>query len=319
MNDYTEINASEIAAELAQLPETVDSNDWPHRNKIIYTLDMPNEWASICSTALNLTNNQILKIRFLLEYVNGRRRNNPSAETLLMLNEILDEARDRIELNPEHASHKRLLELWAYHSGYVSHMLGDFKNAVKSHEISYSIAQESDVKNELLALFNLECERLNAAIAKNKDIKPAWNNFWDVCNKLMTVLDKTKEENMRWMANACYNLMLYSWLIEKKSPDKVGLSFLEDLPDNIKPAFVNEIILIKAINLLDSNPQKAVDTAGHILTDNNETHAMALIIMARAKLEMGENQNDLEEIIALKALENTPGTHLAQAIMQYLF
>lgn len=316
--EENEIDVVKIAEELAKLPEITEANNWPHRNKIIYALDKPNDWATICAAALNLTENQILKIWFLIEFVNGKRRHNPSMETLFMISDVLEEAKRRIEKNSGHASYKRLLELWAYHSAHVHHMLGEFDKAAISHEVSYSIAKESGVRSELLALYNLEFARLAAAIAEKKEIKKSWNNFWDACSKLMTVLDKAKEEDMRWMANVCYNLMLYSWLIDKKVPGKVGISFLEKLPETIKPSFENHILIMRALALIEKKPEKAIDIIGGILTNDAEVYLMALVVMIQAKLKIKMELHNLEEFKIMQAMKDKPGAHLALAILKNL-
>ena len=67
----------EIAEELSEQPEVVDPNFWPHRKEIID--NQPKFWAEICHLAGLLTDNIILRIWLLIEFVNGWRRQNEPA------------------------------------------------------------------------------------------------------------------------------------------------------------------------------------------------------------------------------------------------
>lgn len=267
----SEINVFRIVKELLELETPTDSDDWPHRNQIIYQpTNKPDIWAKICLFAAALTENLILKIWFLIEFVNGWRRQIGKWDIELAIN-ILEEIKNKIDGLPEkHPQKDRLLELYFYHSSYVYFPAGEFiKAAACNVEEAKIAAKASDKRGMMLARLNAAFQWLNAGIVANGNISSLYRQFEKSCQNFLKVLTTEAEEDLRWKANVYNSLMFYGWIVNRKKPDDQMLQYLIKLPNGLVEIFANVVLILRAIKELEDHPGEAISILNQV--DKNAT------------------------------------------------
>lgn len=321
MNEQPLLSALELARQLSALPEDTDANDWPHRSDILYKRDGGSHlWATVCLLAIGLTSNPILLAWFMLEFVNGWRRQGGLWDIKLAVM-MLDAVKLRIDsLSEDHPRRSRLTVLWAYHAGWVYHPAGEFAKAAECHRISAQFA--TNERDRLLSLYNAAYEDLNDAIAKGDQaaIGGAYSAFEAADKALEVQLVSGSDEDVRWRLNIACHRLTFAWLCDKECADPAGeLARLEAMPQ----AYADVLPLMRAIQTRrDGNLAEAL-THTYTLQVNEKTaaewHSLTLLCRAELLAATGEQSSvdaahaAHQEILHLAA--HAHGAHLAKALV----
>jgi len=315
-----EIDREAIVKELVELPEDTDSRDWPWIKKIVYELNQSRLWSDICIDAFNRTDSPALKIWFLLEHVNGWRRQLGKWDMKVAF-EALEEIKFRISQLPDSYPRKdRLIELWLYHSGWVYHPAGEFSKAADCHLVA---AKRAAVTNNKWGMacgsFNAYYERLNAAIIANKGIAEEYGKFRKAAYDFLAVLTGDDDNDIRWRANVFCHLAFYDWVVEGKYPGEEDIAFLDELPNQLRLAFADAAVVLRALFKFPDSRQRSMEITTRLgLTAEVEWYSFAILVRISALEKMGK----MEETRAAKEeldriFENRHGGHLAWAILKH--
>ena len=317
------MNIFTIAKNLANLPWTTDSKNWPEAKKFLYGLDKPLLWAQICLLAGTLTHNFIVKIWLLIEFVNGWRRQ-PSKWDSELASNVLDEIRKLIDvLGKEHPRYKRLLSLWCYHAGLVYHANGDFEKASNTHQTEAGLTQNETMKKQ--AEYFAKRENLNAVINDRKTItfirmRRAYDNFKTAAQDFLKQLSDS-ENDIRMRANVTCDKIWYRWIIDTKYPLTKEINSIEKLPENLKLAFRDGLQTIRAIKLLQKDPKKVIGISKKIHPNANiDWKGFTMIVEVQAMMKSRKPSDREAAVILKEEILNLPekntGGHLEKAIVQ---
>lgn len=319
MNDQSIPSAEELARQLAALPEDTDANDWPYRNHILYTLKDYRLWAEVCLLAFGLTSNPILLVWFMLEFVNGWRRQEGLWDIKLAVT-MLDAVKLRVDSLPEdHPRRARLTVLWAYNAGWVYHPAGEFAKAARCHRVAAKFATtERDLR---LSLYNAADAMLNNALAQGDRarIAEAYAEFQAAAATMEVHLQSGSDEDVRWrLSMACHRLN-FAWLCNAECPDAAGeLARLEAAPEILKPSFGEVLPLMRAIQTRRTgNPTDALLYTKQVSEKTTAGwHSLTLLFRAELFATIG-NQSGVDaahqEILDLAARAH--GAHLAKELV----
>ncbi|MDD5290575.1 MAG: hypothetical protein PHZ04_00470 [Patescibacteria group bacterium] len=321
------IGQEAVAEELVKFPEDTDSRDWLWAKKILYELNQPRVWSNICIAAFNKTDNPVLKIWFLLEHVNGWRRQIGKWDMQVAF-EALDEIKRRIDRLPDdHPRKGRLFGLWLYHSAWgIYHPTGEFAKAAECHETAVERAEASGEKREeSLSLYNAAYEWLNEAILLNKGIGERYGEFTkSACEFLdylaALILEGAPSDNdVRWRANVLRHLAFYGWVVEGRYLGRPDVSFLYELPEALEPAFADAEVALRALCELSRYPGRAVEITSQISpAADPDWGSFAILVRISAMEKMGKTEEaqaareELDEFF-----KDKHGGHVAKAILDY--
>ena len=305
----------EISNQLIKLARDKDCNDWPFRNQILYTECNLGLWVQICERALIGSEDDIAKIRLLLEVVNGLRRQKSAMESASIK---LESAGELIALLPDDYPQKvRLLELCAYHGAIIFHALGRFDDAAKCHALESRLA--TDNRGRWLAIFNQQLAIFYASLSEGKT--PI--DLLDVAvTKALEVLSDDSVENNRWRANILCHYVFCSWLAGKDREVNTdwAIRYLQyQLPKDLAPAFSHALPVIEAIKAYwDSDYSKALKLANSekVKGDLGWYGNALLVQLAVRRKQHRATRQILAEIGTLSV--NGCGGHVAKAAAEYV-
>ena len=163
----------------------------------------PDAYGKIWEAAADLTDDSERKASFLLEAVNGFRRQAGLYNTH-EVNELLKKAMTIIGSLTGNDRYSRLLSLGNYHGGLVYRMAGEYKLAAGC-QLS-SAAMEPDANKRAVSLFVVQVEQLNHAFVKGVDI----NHRLDELIRLRPVLSEKFDSS--WVAGSASHIVTAQWL-----------------------------------------------------------------------------------------------------------
>lgn len=320
METSTLPSAEVIARELAALSEDTDANNWPYRNNILYEVKNYRLWADICLLGIGLASNPILLAWFMLEFVNGWRRQGGLWDIKLAV-AMLDAVKLRIDsLSEDHPRRARLTVLWAYHAGWVYHPAGEFSKAAECHRIAVGFATSE--RDRLLALYNVAYEDLNVALVTGEEggMMAAYAALEAAGNDLQAQLTSGSDEDTRWRLNLACHRITFAWLCSKECMDPAGeLALLEAVPEYLKSAFADVMPLMRAIEAKwCGNSEEALD---HTLQEVNDQafagwHSLTLLLRAELLAGKGDQASAASAYRDILTLAQcVHGAHLAKALV----
>lgn len=320
-----EINQDQIIAEMLALdPETTDSRDWPWVQEIIYQKKNFRLWAEICGRAAAMTADPILKILFLLEYINGFRRQSGLWDIQYAVRHM-DETKELIEnLRDVHPRKLRLLELWAYHSGWVYRSAGEFLKAADAHIFELDIAKLRKDKNAAaIASHNLQLALMEWDISQGHLDKVFFELFSGANARLLKVLSISinNANDLRWRANILCHQAWYDFLVKRQKTTKDVFQILVQTAEKLNiTEFAGIYTILRACNdYLDGDFAGSLKHIGQInqsLSIYWRSYAMLLKSLALEKLGRADEAELLKsQIRELPKIEH--GCHLAGAILQH--
>jgi hypothetical protein len=250
----------EMARTLAALPEDTDSRDWPFAREILYNRMDYQQWMGICKLAETLTASEVLKTWFLLEYVNGLRRQHRFDAAYATTQ--LDEAKRRIDALI-HPRKTRLTELWAYHGAMVYDRVGAFWKSADCHAVAAQMAIASGNTKTVA----IECYLQHKAWMDEETIQSCqfpkaptkmsqakiFRELTKCADLLQPCLSDTDPNDLRWRATIAGQLLLYAYIVgEPRRPEMVqhALDYIAALPADIQPALAEMATFLRGLKYI---------------------------------------------------------------------
>lgn len=310
----------EMARHYAGLGEDTEPNNWPWRNSVLYEHLNPQLWVQVCVLAMALTNNAVLLAWFMLEFVNGLHRQEGLWDVGLAV-AMLDAVKLRVEtfmaLHPRRA---RLLEMWAYHGGWVYHPAGEFAKAAECHQWAVEHAVTDRARAQ--AAYNAAYEELNAAIAQGDHMRmeAAYGAFAQAKDSFFAYLKTDSDEDVRWRINLYCHCMLFTWLLNKPCPETGEyMQALALAPPQLVSSVGQALPLMRA---LEAQRRGDDEEALRIVAEVDEQtmaewRSFAMLLRAELLFRKGDQAGAAEVRTAIAKLAGREhGAHLAKAVAQ---
>lgn len=311
----------EQAKKLVQLSPDTDSKDWAIARVLLYEQNLPGLWAKICLLAAAITAVPVLNIWFLIECVNGLRRQTGKWEVSLACG-LLNEIKRKIDFLPREmsATISRLTELWCYHGGWVYHSAGQFDKAEACHRQAAELAQvNGDERAKALAEYNQYYEGLHYRIGNSEpELKGYFRQYNDIAEHMLSLLTSVADEDFRWRANILCHVSFFTWIVTGEITTRFALSAIDDLPESTKPAFLEAQATLLALFLLKDEPAKAVEIAQDVNPEGQiDWRSYAMYIRGLALVQIGRDKEAQKVFQQLRSLpEREHGGHLIQALIE---
>ena len=305
------------AKELLRLPAGTDSSKWLMGKKLLYTEKLPGLWARICLTAAALTEELELNIWFLIECVNGLRRQSGKWD-VGFASGLLDEIKHKIDRIPGNRIEvkTRLTELWCYHSAWVYHPAGLYAKAAACHRIAMTMA--GNERDRLLASYNSCYEEMHLKIVDaDSKLTDFFGQYREVAEETLKVLSSDNNDDIRWRANIQCHLTFFTWLLSGVVDEGSALEAMEKLPEDISPAFSGARLVFEALSVMAASPDQAAEIAGgYDPKDQIDWRSYAMYIQGLALRQVGKEDGTKKVFDHLRVLnKNENGGHLVRALI----
>jgi len=295
----------EAARWLAALGPETDPNDWPVRNLVLYQLNDPALWASICLTAqMRNAADPVVRIWLRLEEVNGLRQTHSCPVGVVQAK--LGFTKELIKkLDEDHPRRTRLLGLWAHYVAMVHHAVGEFETAAKcfQEEAELNIARHFD---RYAACFMWRLEEVFAMGAR-RDWRVTTNDAESAGMDILYCREPGIQEMMSgylwWRAYAFSHLFLISFLTNRAIQAGTAANWigsLEALPPTLEPEFVSALLVVKAIARF-----QAGDYAGAVELASDpkvkiqaDWHEYALMVQLSALNRLAGHEEKIAAVLA---------------------
>lgn len=307
------------AKKLAALPEDSDSKNWAVAEHLIYKLNLPGLWAQICLMAAGLTEGAILKIWLLLEAVNGMRRQSGHWDAQLaqeLLTKVQQQVDDLLKDDANSITRSRLLELRAYHGGWVYHATGDYNAAADCHR--HTLVTATSDRGKAFARYNMIYEQLHASIVANDGSEgDRFKELLEAGSALRSVLGDDVAEDRRWAANIACHVAFFDWLVNHRIDIAEAVQAIEALNDETRPIFGSASAVMESLRILETEPDAAATIAYGIDSEGNvDWRSYALYIAGVADQKSGKR--DMADAAWQEAM-NIPnaknGGHMIAAVI----
>ncbi|MDP3741672.1 MAG: hypothetical protein Q8R08_05120 [bacterium] len=297
-------------------------------SRVVQTEQLYSEFAVVCEHAHKIASRADVRELLRLGTINGLRRFPEDKLQDKLIRGLVAVARDNINELEESPRKHRLLSLWAYHAGIYASVIGDYRLAAESQDLSANLVEAAgDMKAAVISTFRGSVERVNDALVNHPEkVRDAMARMSEAGEKLKEALGSIPDDptSARWLLLnlPLHNLTSHFWVNETYDGTNdyrllKELAFRDPKLALTEAASIAVAYAIHALNLreMERASQLATAVIEDILSSRPLPMYIATAHLIHARIAQARAGGDEEAKLHLQAATKVKGeAHQVRAI-----